>query len=371
MSNKWQSNQRAGGAIAIALAMAVLISALASGCGDVGGGVTEQPSTLITPDEGGGHSFGQVQITFPPGSVDNAVTVTGKTVSLEEIPSHITLLTDVHQVSLSNPDQYNSRTATLRFTLEESAEDANIYHSTDGANWENLVGDTDGNTISGKVNRFSYFFAGTPGGTFDSTRYRVDFRNNSWNSGDVCIFQTPAETTTPVQYSTAWMTKFSHPTTNVVFLWTKNFSFCWGETGSLMPGVVFWCNQIIDADLASKNEITLAGTNNAGYAFTDQKVGPQPGLLYINQSEKIPYDRLSIGIAMSGSPVFVAQALPNMLTTFPTSSKYWIAFGPNYRQGEVLDIRLIYRKAQLSFPPGVFTLKVTLNQDFTWTIEPS
>ncbi len=165
--------------LVVTLLMIAAFSIVIIGCSNDNSSTNEgQNSTEITPLDGGTHSFGQVHVSFPPGSVENLVSVTGETVTLEGMPVNIAPLSDVHKISLSVPDHYNARTATLKFTLQESLNGANIYHSKDGENWENLIGDIDGNTISTKINSFSYFFTGIITGP-PSQLYTVNIINNS------------------------------------------------------------------------------------------------------------------------------------------------------------------------------------------------
>ena len=111
------------------------------------------------------------------------------------MPENIKPLTEVHKIGLSDPDQYNAGTAILKFTLDRNVDDANIYHSKDGVNWENLSGDVDGNTTSIKINGFSYFLAATPGGARDSLLYCVV---TIPQIPEMFVFFRPLRPTTPV-----------------------------------------------------------------------------------------------------------------------------------------------------------------------------
>jgi len=73
---------------------------------------------------------------------------------------------------------------------------------------------------------------------------------------------------------------------------------------------------------------------------------------------------------MSGSGTFVVQAQPNMNAIFTFHPEYWITFG-NFKEGEVLDITQITNKAQITFPPNIYSMAAILNQDNTWTIKPT
>jgi rhizosphere induced protein len=347
----------------LSLLLLLPISAI-TGCSNDGNSIDEdQKSTEINNLDGGILAFGQVHINFPPGSIEDTVSVSGKIVLEEDIPGHITPLSGVHRISLSDPEQYRARTASLKFTLSESIDGANIYHSKDGKNWENLAGNIGGNTISTKINSFSSFFVGNVSESA-STTYEVVFVNNSTLSGNVCIFQTAVGS----QLSTVWLGRYSYPDTQTTFKWSIDYAFTWAQTGPLMPGKQFMASQIVETSLTSDNKITIDYTDGA-FAFTSKTLGPQPELLYVEQSANIPLNTASIGMAMSGSTVYVAQAAPNLVTAFnPVGSKGFIFFG-DYEMGEVLDPEQISNKEELSFPESGYYLKAILNADHSWTIE--
>lgn len=198
-----------------------------------------------------------------------------------------------------------------------------------------------------------------------STRYSLVVKNNSNNSGSFCLYQKQPDLL-PNAYSLAWFARPTRPTTMTSFDWTLDYSFVWSETGRLVPGVIFDASEMVPADPASANQITL--TNNGGaFTFQDQSHGPQSGTLYIREASSIPMNLAAVGIGMSGSGTFVTQAQPNMNLQFTPRPSYWIAFG-NFEQGEVLDVEALSNTAQIEFPPGVYSMEATLNADNTWTI---
>jgi len=342
----------------VILVMTVMFSIVLTGCGS-------GSSIEITPEKGGTHAFGQIQIIFPPDSVDGSVIVSGETVTLNGLPGHIIPLSQIHAVSLSNPEFYNARTATVIFTLAGNLGTANIFHSKDGENWENLVGDIDGNTISSKISSFSFLMVASFSG-LSSTLYSLAVQNDSPQDGAFCIFQRNSELSTST-LSTAWLTRTAAPDTSVNFNWTDDYSFTWSETDSLFPGIIFNTAQIVSANLTSENQIHF-GFTSSGFAFSGQTQGSQEGMLYIEQDVTVPFNTAAIGIARSGSPIFVTQAEPNVVTAFnPSDSTYFIAFG-NFTHGELLDTESIENSAELVFPPDVYNLNVVLNEDDTWTI---
>ena len=199
--------------------------------------------------------------------------------------------------------------------------------------------------------------------------YSIMFQNNSSNAGSACVFQGDPNTGFPGIMSLAWFAKYAYPTTMILFKWTTEYDFVWSETGKLAPGILFTSSQIWPADLTGKNKVTLTHQGGA-YTFTNQTKGPQQGSLYITEDQTIPLNMASVGIGMSGSGTFVVQAQPNMNAIFTFHPEYWITFG-NFKEGEVLDITQITNKAQITFPPNIYSMAAILNQDNTWTIKPT
>lgn len=196
--------------------------------------------------------------------------------------------------------------------------------------------------------------------------YSVTFVNKSTNSGDVCIYQTNPTLVQGVM-TLAWIAKSAHPTTSIQFEWYDDYDFVWSEKGELEPGIIFKASQVWSADLNNSNKVGFTLVDDA-YTFRDQTRG-LPGDLFIEMDHNIPLNKASVGIGMSGSATFAANAQPNITLSFhPDSSSYWITFG-SYEMGEVLDVTQITNKAQLNFPANIYSLTATLNQDNTWTIE--
>ncbi len=198
-----------------------------------------------------------------------------------------------------------------------------------------------------------------------STKYSINFENNSTNYGKACIYQADPQMG-PYVMSLAWFAKPAHPTTSIRFEWNLDYSFVWAETGELVPGVVFEASQAWEADLLGKNLVTFTMDKDA-YTFTDLTKGENKGVLQIIQDSSIPLKHASVGIGMSGAGTFAVQAQPNLNLDFTPHPEYWITFG-DYESGEVLDITQITNKAKIEFAPGVYSMDAILNEDNTWTI---
>lgn len=202
-----------------------------------------------------------------------------------------------------------------------------------------------------------------------SVKYELKVINNSSNSGDICVYQTPPDTTVTDVMSLAWFSEYAYPTTTVIFDWSLNYQFMWDETGNLKPGVVFDASQIWDADLTTQNMVTLH--YDKAYTFKNLTMNPQSaGSLVVMQDYSIPLKMASVGVGMSGAGAFAFQAQPNTTLIFTPHPIYWVTFG-KYDKGQILDTTQITNRAELAFPPNVYSMTAILNPDNTWTVGPT
>jgi rhizosphere induced protein len=202
----------------------------------------------------------------------------------------------------------------------------------------------------------------------DDVFYSIYFDNQSNNTGSVCVYQKEPDIKDPKVMSLAWFSKPAHPTTKVQFKWQIKYNFVWDQTGELKPGIIFDATQIWDADLMTRNTVTLTHDSD-GYNFKELTSGGQQGTLYIKEDDTILDDDVSVGIGMSGFGTFVKQGQPNWNLNFTPHPEYWVTFG-DYEQGQVLDIGSISNTAQIAFPRNVYKMQVTLQENNKWKIEP-
>lgn len=197
--------------------------------------------------------------------------------------------------------------------------------------------------------------------------YTLNFKNQSKNVGNVCVFQTdPSFENEANIMSLAWFTKRTHPQTNVKFEWEIDYSFVWSETAELKPGVIFEASQVLAADLQTANSAVFDYTQDA-FLITNASTNGQAGSLSISETDNIPFDRASVGVGMAGAGTFVKLAQPNMNMKFTPHPEYWIAFG-NYEQGEVLDIEEMTNKQKIVFEPNQYSITAVLQEDNTWKL---
>jgi hypothetical protein len=156
----------------------------------------------------------------------------------------------------------------------------------------------------------------------------------------------------------------------VKFTWDLDFSFAWAESGQLVPGVHFDAGEIEKADPSDENQNkAYFDRQNDAYLFGDpaQATAPSAGALAITASERIPNGLASVGVGINGKAAMAVNATPNYQFTFIPKIQYWLAFG-NFKEGVVLDLNSMVRNiCEIKFPPDVYGLQVTLQEDNTWS----
>lgn len=201
------------------------------------------------------------------------------------------------------------------------------------------------------------------------SKYKLTFVNHSTNVGDVCVYQNDPDLGVHNVMSLAWFAKRAAPETIVTFTWEINYSFVWSETGQIKPGLLFEASQVKDADLEVNNQVRLKYPDGY-YTFSDIENGPEAGSLYIKQGPGIPMKQASVGIGMSGAPVFAVQAQSNINLMFTPHPNYWITFG-SFESGQVLDLEAISDCKQVTFQDNCFEMAAILKGDNSWRIEPT
>lgn len=207
-----------------------------------------------------------------------------------------------------------------------------------------------------------------------STQYNLTVINDSTNFVDFCVFQTPPDLGTQDVNALAWLAEPAFPTTTVHFKWTIDYSFVWSNTGDLAVGSVFEASQDWPADPSGKDapQQAMLTYGQGAYTFVDGAtpvVTPQHGNLYIREDGSLPLRQASVGVGMSGKGTFAVPVQPNQNLVFTPHPKYWVTAG-TFTPGQVIDEEQISDKAAIAFPPGVFSMVATLNQDNTWTVVP-
>ena len=199
--------------------------------------------------------------------------------------------------------------------------------------------------------------------------YTINFVNKAGISGNFCVYQQAPNSLNPGVFPLVWLAQFSDPDSKVKVSigWNTQLYFVWAKTGKLKPGVIFNAGEALKADVPESSAVTLT-KSNGNYQFIKQTKGYRRDMLEITSDEYTAIDQASVGIGMSGSGTFAVQAQPKMIFLFETNAEYWITFG-DLKQGQVLDPRFIINPERIVFPHGIYSMNVTYNWDYTWTIE--
>ncbi|MFD4651473.1 hypothetical protein [Streptomyces sp. NPDC058441] len=201
-----------------------------------------------------------------------------------------------------------------------------------------------------------------------ATQYTLTVTNNSTQFQDICLFQKTAGLGVPAALSLAWLTAPAHPGHTVTFTWTVNYSFVWAPTGPLMSGIPFmdWEQAAADPDDQLQNQ-TGFDFDDGNYGFVPAPDGDTPlGGLGIQVLPSVPDDTASVGIGMSGAPVFAAQAVPGTKLVFTLRPRYWITAG-TFIDGEVLNVEEITNDAEIPYD-NTFSMNAVLTQTNLWTV---
>jgi rhizosphere induced protein len=200
-----------------------------------------------------------------------------------------------------------------------------------------------------------------------ATQYNLVCTNNSSTDWVFYVYQTMPSQPSDV-FSLAW---FASPYkvsvgSSITFTWGIDYSFVWGQTGTVAPGVLFSASGIKPCSLTGANMTTFSLDNNAPQLSTPVS-GGQAGSLTINEASNVPNGTFSTGIGMSGYGTFVQQAYANTTQVYTPTPKYWIAAANQMQMGVVLA-QTVNQAASFDFPPNVYTVRATLGQNNMWTI---
>jgi hypothetical protein len=196
--------------------------------------------------------------------------------------------------------------------------------------------------------------------------FTINFVNNSYSSGNFCVFQQNPNSPNPGVFPLAWRVQSAGPQMRLAISWNTDLYFFWAKTGELQPGVIFNPGENAPTSMTERNEITLT-KDERDYKFINQRTGYQQGSLTIISDANTAIRQASVGFGLSGAPMVAVQAQPNMNFQFTPRFEYWATFG-KMRQGQVLSPSEISNPVRIEFPHGIFSMNATLNADNSWTI---
>ncbi len=199
--------------------------------------------------------------------------------------------------------------------------------------------------------------------------YSLIVENQSTNSASISVYQTYPSAGIFEGQPLAWLSKYSHPGTNVAFKWKDEYNFVWGES-YVLGDVALQVSQVIPAATEVGQTIRLSyDKRHDAYYFQPSRATLQAGSLIIEQGGDIPLKQAFVGIGMAGKATFTVPAQPNITLNFKPQPKYWLTFG-RYTEGKAIDMSLVTNQVEVKFPENVQVMKATLNKDNSWTVKP-
>lgn len=197
--------------------------------------------------------------------------------------------------------------------------------------------------------------------------YSLTLINNSTMSWTFYVYQQMPNQSSANVFSLAWFcSPFTiMPGNQITFQWTIDYTFVWGATGQLIPGVTFHASGQEPANLVNANTTTFS--NAPGPHLSVPAAGQPQGSLVITDASDVPNNVYSVGIGMGSAGTFVTSAGSNLTHTFTPTPTYWIAAGTNVQIGTVLNIATITQNLQVTFPVNVYSVTCTLGPNNIWT----
>ncbi|EPL03514.1 hypothetical protein [Pseudomonas sp. CF161] len=199
-----------------------------------------------------------------------------------------------------------------------------------------------------------------------AAQYAIWFINNSSSSGNVCVYQDPANVTfnnSDALQTLAWMVMGANPGTQIQFVWSLSYDLVWFDYDSPLT------QQILAAPPG--NQVTLS-QNQYGYMFSKPSSGTAGALVIKADATVAPVNNVICGIGLGGAGTFGVKPQPNQTGTFTPCTgalTYWISFGYNGATNDVIDPEALNLSQQITFPPGVYSMTALYNLDGTWTLQ--
>lgn len=201
----------------------------------------------------------------------------------------------------------------------------------------------------------------------NGTNYSLTCKNNSSIAWTFYMYQK-----LPVQpsqiFSLAWLTspyKIA-PNSKIKFQWSIDYTFVWGNTGILQPGVTY--------DAGGSYPCSPNGSNLTNFNISDntpQLTVPTPGgtsgSLTILEGSTFPNGIFSTGIGMSGQGTFAQQALTNTTQIYTPKPIYYIAAANSMQSGCVLE-QTVSQTGEVDYPMNIYDLTATFGDNQQWTI---
>ena len=195
--------------------------------------------------------------------------------------------------------------------------------------------------------------------TGEGTTYTLECINNSVADWVFYIYQKMPQQPRQV-FSLAWFAspyKIS-PGSHIEFDWSIDYSFVWGNSGIVQPGVNYNAGGSKPCSLTGNNQTTFSLDDNAPQ-LSEPTTGGQAGSLTVNQAGNVPNLMFATGIGMSGQGTFVQQALQNAPQVYTPEPIYYVAAATQIQMGIVLAQTITGAK-EVKYPQSLYKLTATL-----------
>lgn len=196
--------------------------------------------------------------------------------------------------------------------------------------------------------------------------YNLIVKNESGEEGYALIFCKQPDANSPDIQTYAWQSKFLYSGVNATFTWQLQWAFMWKQINSVNES-----QQLVPTDLKTNNKITLDyDAGHQAFHFSNQEQGDYAGNVYIQETMNVPSDMAQVGLALSGHPAFLINSQPNMNVIITPKPSYFLVFGSHEDTGPV-SIDQYTKALEIRFPPNIYSLTATINQDGTISVENS
>lgn len=201
----------------------------------------------------------------------------------------------------------------------------------------------------------------------NSTSYTLTCKNKSSIPWTFYMYQKLPNQPKEI-FSLAWLTspyKIA-PNSQITFQWSIDYTFVWGNTGTLQPGVTYDAGGSYPCSPDGENLTTFDIIDNAPQ-LTVPTSGGTAGSLTIQEGAHFPNNTFSTGIGMSGQGTFVQQSLVNTKQLYTPEPVYYVAAANSIQSGCVLQ-QTVSQTGKVLYPSSVYKLTATFGDDQTWTI---
>ncbi|MFT4928068.1 MAG: hypothetical protein ACI8WB_004183 [Phenylobacterium sp.] len=199
-------------------------------------------------------------------------------------------------------------------------------------------------------------------------KYTLKCTNNSTADWTFYVYQKMPNQAKEI-FSLAWFaspSKIALGGSHIQFDWTIDYSFVWGRSGIVIPGVDFSAGGEVPCTPSGDN-LTTFGVEDGTPRLSPAVSGGEADILTVKVASNVPNQTYSAGIGMSGQGAFAQQALQNTTQLYTLEPKYYIAAASSMQSGAVLA-QTINDAKEVKFPSGVYDLYASIGEDNQWTI---